>query len=291
MNRWLVFLKDYYWFIVNVISKSDCSRPSVSTGNWFRDLLLIPKSAGAQAPLLALCIFGFHISRFNQPWIIYVNSAFIEKKICIQVDLQQLKFMLFRISCLFSWLIGPTDWIDNLLISSNHWRPSLMICLWKMAHFQRGFMDAYGTTKVSWVVCCGGEGSLDGWTLSTLSSLRSAPLLLVCVLGIRFILFDRELPLPKKKLESPWINWWWMCAWLSICVLTVPINGLVSPESPGTLLLSFLRDLLITSKTRLMVFKWLHVEGLLKIGWKNQESKLSTITRRNPVGINVKFYT
>lgn len=38
---------------------------------------------------------------------------------------------------LFSWLIGPTDWIDNLLISSNHWRPSVMICLWKMAHFQR----------------------------------------------------------------------------------------------------------------------------------------------------------
>lgn len=72
--------------------------------------------------------------------------------------------------------------------------------------------------------------------------------------SVSFCLIE-NFPYQRKKLESPWINWWWMCAWLSICVLTVPINGLVSPESPGTLLLSFLRDLLITSKTRLMVFK------------------------------------
>ena len=64
-----------------------------------------------------------------------------------------------------------------------------------------------------------------------------------------------NFPYQRKKLESPWINWWWMCPWLSICVLTVPINGLVSLESPGTLLLSFLRNLLTTSKTCLMVFK------------------------------------
>lgn len=65
--------------------------------------------------------------------------------------------------------------------------------------------------------------------------------------SVSFCLIE-NFPYQRKKLETPWINWWWMCAWLSICVLTVPIKGLISPESPGTLLLSFLKDLLTTSK-------------------------------------------
>ena len=95
------------------------------------------KIRGCSSPIVG-SLFLWVSHQQIQPASDHICEQFIYwKKICILVDLQQLKFMLFRISCLFSWLAGPTDWIDNLLISSNHWRPSLMICLWKMAHFQR----------------------------------------------------------------------------------------------------------------------------------------------------------
>lgn len=63
----------------------------------------------------------------------------------------------------------------------------------KMAGFQRGLHGRMVPPR--FLECSGGERV----TLSTSASPRAAPLLSVFIVEICCILFDRELPLPKKK--------------------------------------------------------------------------------------------
>lgn len=126
----------------------------------------------------------------------------LKKKICILVDLQQLKF--FVQDQLFIFLTCWAYWLDEQ--SLDFFKPLETILWYACGRWLISKVASWmpmAATKVSWVVCC---GERDPWWLnfSTLSSFRSALLLLLCVLGICFILFDRELPLPKKKVGNPW---------------------------------------------------------------------------------------
>ena len=172
------------------------------------------------------------------------------KKICIQVDLQQLKFMLFRISCLF-FLTCWANWLDRQ--SLDFFKKLETIShdmLVEDGSFSKAasWMPMVPPRFLEWFVVGERDPLMAGLFLPFLHLDQLLCYLSVYWESVSFCLIE-NFPYQRKKLETPWINWLWMCAWLSICVLTIPIKGLISPESPGMLLLSFLRDLLTTSKT------------------------------------------